>query len=58
MGCPCKDCNNRKWDCHSECSQYKDFKDKLDTRNTIIKEKKLAESDFIDYKRRLGRKHK
>lgn len=43
---PCKDCNQRYVGCHSECSEYLDFKQAIEVR----KVQKREELSLHDYK--------
>lgn len=36
----CTDCKNRTMNCHSECESYKDYRNKLDMYNEVIKKAK------------------
>lgn len=40
---PCKDCLERKLNCHSHCQLYKDFRDAMDKAN------ELRRLDLIGY---------
>ena len=40
---PCKNCQSRKFGCHSSCDKYKDFKMKMDKLN---KARQLANDEF------------
>lgn len=43
---PCKDCERRNYLCHSKCTDYLDYKNKLHIINQI----KSNENDYIMYK--------
>ena len=34
---PCKDCSNRKIGCHGKCNLYKEYRERLDNLNEIIR---------------------
>ena len=59
---PCKDCSRRHFKCHSECEDYKEFRQALDERNALIRQERLRENDLravaIDSRRRVLRKKK
>lgn len=40
--CPCKECKNRKEDCHSVCDKYKEWKDSGE---------EIPPFPFIDYRK-------
>ena len=53
---PCFNCTDRKVGCHSNCKDYKDFKDEREEKkNTIFKNKK-EDSAFFSYHKKRGRK--
>lgn len=41
----CRDCKDRFIGCHEKCSDYKDYRNKMDAINQVKKE----ESEFMDY---------
>lgn len=49
--CPCYGCNKRHaehgYNCHSDCSEYKEYKAKAASENELIRRKKAEEADAI-----------
>ena len=43
--CPCKDCTERHFKCHSECGKYKAFTDELEQ----IRENRRRDAEFTCY---------
>lgn len=50
---PCKDCTSRFIGCHSECIQYKDFRQKLDVLRAEESRRKSLENESITYLREV-----
>lgn len=44
---PCKDCTGRHESCHSDCEEYKKWKDELDKERERIAEIRRNEADAI-----------
>ena len=44
MLAPCKDCEKRHYNCHSECEDYKVF----DEKRKFIRAERIKESEVID----------
>lgn len=42
---PCKNCKMRTINCHSTCSDYKNYRNKMDAINEV----KRIEWEFMDY---------
>lgn len=54
--CACKDCTDRKLGCHATCEKYKEYKEKSETINKIIRNEKTlnynSTSDNWNYSRK------
>ena len=46
---PCKDCTDRILGCHSLCNKYKEFKERVDSTNTMIRDSKKIYKMHSDY---------
>ena len=57
---PCKDCPSRYPGCHSNCKDYKEFKQALDERNDLIRQERDRYNDVragsIESRRRTIRR--
>ncbi len=40
---PCKDCERRYVSCHSDCDDYKNWKNEMTNHNEFIKQAKIKE---------------
>lgn len=49
---PCKNCNKRTSYCHSECSEYINFKDKMKTHNDNYR--KTTDDSYVWYPKNRG----
>lgn len=53
---PCYNCDKRHvesgYNCHSDCPDYKVYKDAVEDESRIIREKKARENDFTEAKAR------
>ena len=51
---PCKDCKDRNSECHSTCKIYLDFREELDTFNSLQKEvKRLNQEAYLFRKQQV-----
>ena len=48
---PCRDCQDRTQNCHSECERYNQYRDKLDRYNDLRNKHQQVEENYISYKR-------
>lgn len=53
---PCLGCEKRHVNCHSDCPDYKEYRDEMDERNETIRKKKAEESLIIDTRIKAMRK--
>ena len=58
---PCKDCVDRKVNCHSICDKYKEWKSDVDTVHCIVSSVKIREANATrrrnDAIRKMKKKH-
>lgn len=55
---PCLNCNKRKIDCHSKCTDYIAYHLYNQHRNQIIHKNKIKDTDFKDFKTKILNKEK
>lgn len=57
---PCLGCGKRcvtsEYNCHSDCPDYKEYRDEMDERNETIRKKKAEEMLIIDTRVKAMRK--
>lgn len=46
---PCKDCNCRHAECHSDCSSYKDWKIEYENVKEKVRKQKDLDINYVDY---------
>lgn len=51
MQCPCKGCNLRGINCHSDCGAYLQWKDEQSKINMRRYEQKRREQEWFDHKK-------
>lgn len=49
IGSPCKGCQNRQLLCHSNCSKYIDFKERLEVAKETIRRDKLISQGYYSH---------
>lgn len=55
---PCLNCNKRKINCHSKCTDYIAYHLYNQHRNQIIHKNKMKDTDFKDFKTKILNKEK
>ena len=50
---PCKDCEFRSMNCHSQCDIYKSWRSDRNRKLEEEREQKKVRNEYIDYRQRL-----
>ena len=50
---PCKDCEFRTVECHSQCEIYKDWRSNRDKKIEEAREQKKVRNEYLDYRQNL-----
>lgn len=49
---PCKDCEKRHTNCHSNCKEYKKYREELDAQNAKRRFENLTSPIYIQFKKK------